>query len=100
MAIQNVDTSPAAADDPGIGTTKVYVDTSAISWAPSGVITLPATPQDGSRIQIKDEGGSAFTKPIVVDGNGNNIDGQATRTIQNPFEALLVAYEGTHWAVI
>jgi len=98
--IQEVDTSPAEVLTFNRGKLLVEVDTSAGTWTAGGNLLLPPSPSDGTRVLVKDSGAQAGTKSIVVDGNGNNIDDQLTREITNPFESLLLTYDGTQWAVI
>ena len=95
---QNV-SAPAAANDPLEGLGYVFVDTAG-SWSANDVITLPASPTIGGTIVVKDATGSADTKPIVIDGNGNTIDGQATVTLQVPRASLGFAFEGTEWKIL
>lgn len=98
--IQLVSTSPDTIQDPNIGRIVVLVDTSSPSWSSGGILNLPGSPVASARVLIKDEGGQAAAKPIVVSGAGKLIDTVSTRQIQNPFEALLLAYDGTKWVVI
>ncbi len=58
-------------------------------------ITLPATPRDGQVFKIKDAGGAAFTNNIIINGNGNNIDGAACGLINTSYGALELMYETT-----
>lgn len=98
--IQSISVSPATVLDPNIGKIVVLVDTSSVNWSDNGVLSLPPSPVAKAQILIKDSEGSADIKSIVVDGAGKLIDTSATRLIQNPFEALLLAYDGTKWVVI
>ena len=100
MNVQTVTESPATSQDVGKDLLTVLVDTSSGPWLAYGRLVLPYVPKQGARVRIKDLGGQADIKPIVVDGNGRNIDGQSTRSIQNPFEALLLVYTGSQWVVI
>ncbi len=58
-------------------------------------ITLPATPRDGQVFKIKDVGGAALTNNIIINGNGNNIDGAACGLINTSYGALELMYETT-----
>lgn len=67
-------------------------------------ITLPAVPTLGQTIVVKDEDGSLFAHDIVIDGNGNTIDGAATYTMSLLQDGLrgsiTVVYQGAAWSVI
>lgn len=67
-------------------------------------ITLPAAPTLGQSITVKDEDGSLALFDIIIDGNGNTIDGAATYTMtlaQNGiFGSITVIYQGAGWSVI
>lgn len=97
--IQEVD-APATTNDPGTGTGYVLVDSASGNWSASDVISLLAAPQVGTTIVVKDSTGSASTKPIVISGNGNDIDGEATETIQVDFASRTLVYNGTEWKVV
>lgn len=62
-------------------------------------ITLPAAPTTGSMVVVKDGKGDAATNNITVDGNGKNIDGDATRVISVNYGAVSLVYNGTQWNV-
>jgi hypothetical protein len=73
----------------------VLVDTS--SSAPT--ITLPATPLDGQAFKIKDKSGNALANTITISGNGNNIDGSGSASINTDYGALELVYslEDDEW---
>lgn len=102
MAVFDVNASPfdLATVIEGAGVNFVLVDTSFLAWLANGTLFLPGSPQTGVRIHIKDVAGQADIKPISVNGGGPLIDGQTSRLIQNPFESLLVMYNGSKWVVI
>ena len=62
------------------------------------IVTLPAAPVDGQAFKIKDKG-NALTNSITVAGNGNNIDGAASATINTDYGALELVYSSsdTEW---
>ena len=63
-------------------------------------ITLPATPANGDIILIMDGSGNAQNRPILVDRNGNNIDGVADDLTcdVNYFDIKLV-FESGNWSL-
>ena len=95
---QNV-AAPAAITDLGSGYLLVLVDTADVGWSALDVLTLPAAPQTGFRVLVKDSTGSAGSKPIVVDGNGNAIDGDSTHTIGISYAAVDLVFNGVSWVV-
>ncbi len=54
-------------------------------------VTLPASPVNGQAYKLKDKG-NALTNNITVNGNGNNIDGASTATINTDYGALELVY--------
>lgn len=72
----------------------ILVDT---TTAPVTITLLP-TPVVGTIITVKKIDSSA--NAVTIDGNGKNIDGQATQTINNQFTANKMTYDGTAWFII
>jgi len=69
--------------------------------AVSTTTTLPPSPLTGQVHYIKDTTGSASNAtPIVVAGNGNNIDGNATIEIRRNYGSFTLIYNGTEWNII
>ncbi len=68
----------------------ILVDTTA-----ARTITLPASPVDGQVFHIKDKSGSALTNNITIAGNGNNIDGAGTASINTDYGSLYIVYSST-----
>jgi len=69
-----------------------------IGCTSSGItITLPASPTSNRILCIKDESGSAMSTPITIAGNGHNIDGSASITINQNYAAENLYYNGTDW---
>jgi hypothetical protein len=60
--------------------------------------TLPATPRDGDTITIKKIDASGNN--VVINGNGNNIDGQATQTITSQYDAFTLGFDTGQWFII
>ena len=63
-------------------------------------ITLLASPSLGQVFTIKDEAGSSSTYPIIIDGNGHNIDGAATISLNNNYGAITLTYTGSQWSIL
>ena len=63
-------------------------------------ITLPAAPAKGRVLTISDSTGQAGAHAITVDGNGQNINGAATQTINSAFGYLTILYTGLQWVII
>lgn len=76
-------------------------------WVPydvsgGGVTTnLPASPKDWEEHTFVDAEGScnAGVNLITLDGNGNNINGAATATLQNARASKSVIYDTTEWII-
>lgn len=68
----------------------VLVDTSGAI-----TITLPSTPNDGQVYHIKDRTGSALANNITINGDGNNIDGAGTASINTDYGSLYIVYSST-----
>lgn len=75
--------------------TFIMVDTSA-----GRTIILPLAPSTGEVHTIKDNTGSGAANNITIQGNGNNIDGAATSTIDTNYGAAYLIYNGTQWNVV
>lgn len=63
-------------------------------------INLPLGQTPGKFFFVKDFGGVALANNIIVSGNGNNIDGAASQTINTNFGGLQVIWSGTSWSII
>ena len=70
------------------------------SLATSITITLPASPTAGDTYTIKDQGGTAGTFNIIVSGNGSNIDGASTYTMNLSYESITLVYGNGTWSII
>jgi len=89
----------------GRGTPRVppQVAINSIVWTvatANETVTLPADPAVDDIIVIKADATVDASNPITVDGNGNTIDGQATREIAAAYAAMWVRYSGTEWQIV
>jgi hypothetical protein len=69
-----------------------------VNTAAARTITLPASPVDGQVYHIKDKSGNALTNNITIAGNGNDIDGAGSATINTDYGSLYVVYSSTEGA--
>lgn len=59
--------------------------------------TLPSSGIiDGFTVYIK---ATDVTNAITIDGNGNNIDGATTKTLDNENDAVALIYDGSNWLI-
>lgn len=65
----------------------------------TATVQLPATPLAGQVVILKDITGAGLVAE-VIDGNGNTIDGVATRTIAIAYRAVTLHFEGGEWKII
>ncbi len=65
----------------------------------NGSIVLPAAPQNGTQLIIKDRNGLASTQNITVNGNGKTIDLAATYLLAGNFDSIQMLYENGNWEV-
>lgn len=64
-------------------------------------INLPASPESGQTITVKDSNGGSFVNNITILGNGHNIDGSSSPLIINKnFGAYNLIYNGTQWNIL
>lgn len=63
-------------------------------------ITLPSSPTAGDIYTIKDQGGNAGNYGIIISGNGNNIDGSSTYTMNSNYQSVNVIYANSSWNII
>jgi hypothetical protein len=63
-------------------------------------VTLPSSPAVGTRYIIKDQNGLATTNNIIISGNGNNIDGSSTFTIDENYGSITVVFANSRWGII
>lgn len=85
------------------GTTSVYtLDDNYYHAILSGVSTvnLPSSPQIGQQHVIKDIDGVASTNNIIIDGNGNTIDGQSQVLLTNNYESITLIFGPREWNLI
>jgi hypothetical protein len=63
-------------------------------------ITLPTSPTAGDTYTIKDQAGGSATNNIIVSGNGNDIDGAGSYTINTNYESITVVFANGSWSII
>lgn len=63
-------------------------------------VTLPASPNTGRMLIVKDGKGDAGANNITVDGNGKTIDSAATKVISTNYDLRRLIYNGTEWNLI
>lgn len=68
--------------------------------ASSITITLPSGPTAGDIYTIKDQLGNAATNNIIVSGNGNNIDGVSSYTMNANYQSITVVFANGTWSII
>lgn len=85
----------------GGATTLTDADYIYFANAVSITVTLPASPVEGQVYYVKDATGTASgANPVIIAGNGNNIDGNATIEIRRKYGSFTLVYNGTEWNVI
>jgi hypothetical protein len=62
--------------------------------------TLPAAPNYGQQVVIKDSTGHAGTNNLTVSGNGNNIDSAATFVINTNYGWATFIFNSSTWSLI
>ena len=75
---------------------RIYVDSSGGNFT----ITLDASPTTNKEIEIIDATGDCSVNAVTVDGNGNNIIGSATQSLNSAYNSYKFVYNGTQWNVI
>jgi len=83
--------------------TEYFIGVDTINTTGSITISLPfaSGSVNGRTYIIKDEGGMAETKPIVIDTqNGDTIDGEDTIVIESPYASLNIYTDGnSRWFI-
>jgi len=77
----------------------LFISTSIIDT----IVYLPSSPSVWQVHNVKDGNGSKDKKnkvSLIVNGNGNNIDGMPTAVINSPYSCLTVIYNGSEWNII
>jgi len=62
-------------------------------------VNLPTIPLEGDEIVITDVIGTAETTPIIINGNGKNIIGDTTATIDTNYGSITLLYNGFFWSI-
>jgi hypothetical protein len=78
----------------------ILVNTASTNWGDGYDITLPSSPTTNSVITIKDKGGQAVSKTIDILGNGYNIDGISSNTINTNYGCRKLFFDGLEWLII
>jgi len=60
-------------------------------------IDLPADPQTGDAIHVKRRG---VAGSIIIDGNGNTVDGSANKSLPSLESAVSIIWDGEEWLII
>jgi len=64
-------------------------------------VTLPANPDNGREVKIKDAKGDAATNNITIQGaSAATIDGGATLVISANYGSVVLSFNGTEWNVV
>lgn len=68
----------------------------------STLVILPLSPINGMPFKIKDIGGNALVNNITVNGNGKNIDGFSTATINTNYGGIEIVYSSisNSWSIL
>ena len=63
-------------------------------------VSLPPSPAVGQEHTVKDQQGVAAISGITVAGNGNLIDGLASKSLVNNYESMGVLWDGIQWSIV
>ena len=63
-------------------------------------VFLPPSPNTWQSHNIKDGAGNAKNKKLIIDGNGNTIDGCSKVTINGKYKCFTVVFNGAEWRII
>lgn len=63
-------------------------------------ITLPLSPVVGFSMEIKDAAGNASVNNITINGNGYNLDGASSFTIDTNYQCITIRFVGTRWSIV
>lgn len=93
--IVDVSTTPFTVSD---GYFAIMVDTSGSAIT----INLPISPLRGDMYRVKDSAGNAATNNITLSGNGHDIDGNPSLTMNTNYGSVTVVYVNTvnKWMII
>jgi hypothetical protein len=68
--------------------------------AGSTAITLPTTPITGQRINVKDGTGLVPDDTITLTPSSGTIDGAASYSMDQPWQAITLLYDGADWNIV
>jgi len=85
----------------GTGTTTYNAtnDDDYIGMSGGTPVLLPSGSLLGKEITVADIKGDALTNPIIVLGNGNNINGNSSATINTDYGSITMLWNGYFWSV-
>ena len=63
----------------------------------SFTLTLPSAPKVGDKIKLVDRSGTLGVNTITINGSGKQIDGSATKSLNQVKARLNLAYNGVQW---
>lgn len=64
-------------------------------------LTLPSSHTAGIRYTVKDRDGKAKVRNItIVTSDSDTIDGDASKQLRVPYQALTIHSDGTNWALM
>jgi len=72
----------------------LYLDASTAGFT----VTLPAAPYEGQTYHFSENANSA--NAVLIDGNGKNVNGAASLTMNAAFRQRVLRYNGTQWIVV
>ena len=93
---QVVNVTPISTTYTTLSTDYVIAATTSSSYT----VSLIASPATGRSYRIKDVSGTAGTNNLVISGNGANIDGAATYTINQNYGSIDVTFTGSIWSIL
>jgi hypothetical protein len=88
-------TNPFPVDIPN----RIIFVTALVPGGPNDVV-LPASPRRDDFVEVKDVTGGAAADNIDILGNGNTIDGVASKLIAADYASLSFRFNGTEWSVV
>lgn len=77
-----------------------YIGLNTVTASGAFQIDLPASPVEGDEVEWKDQEGDAEATNVTIDGNGNNIDGSLTFTVNEDFQGGRLIFAFSEWRVM